>query len=210
MQRDEIISSEMICQRRLWRKFFQPNGRFCCLAFLLPLWRSMLRTTITENAMTDPFPKLLNLSLLVAFPIAWFAPLIRTGLVPEWQMPSWLGGSTLFEADTITVISGLQKLWATDVFLAIAVTFFALVAPILKCVGLALIHFNLLSAATQPVIAALGKLAMADIFILALYVVIAKGIGIGTIEIAWGLYLFTGAVIVSLILSLITRKPDPA
>ena len=163
----------------------------------------------TETAMTDPFPKILNLSLLLVFPIAWFAPLIRTGLVPEWQMPTWLGGSTLFEADTITVISGLQKLWEADVFLAIAVTFFALVAPILKSVGLALIHFNLLSAATQPVIVALGKLAMADIFILALYVVIAKGIGIGTIEIAWGLYLFTGAVILSLILSLLPGKPPP-
>ena len=32
--------------------------------------------------------RLLNLALLIAFPIAWFAPLIRTGLVPEWQMPS--------------------------------------------------------------------------------------------------------------------------
>lgn len=157
----------------------------------------------------SPWIKLLNLALLVAFPVAWFAPLIKTGLVPEWRMPSWLGGSTLFEADTITVISGLQKLWSTDVFLAIAVTFFALVAPILKSTGLALIHFNLLSQATQPVIAALGKLAMADIFILALYVVIAKGIGIGTIEIEWGLYLFTGAVIASLLVSLMPGKTAP-
>ena len=52
--------------------------------------------------------KILNLGLLVAFPVAWFAPLIRTGLLPEWTMPRWLGGTTLFEADTITVISGLQ------------------------------------------------------------------------------------------------------
>lgn len=150
--------------------------------------------------------KILNLGLLVAFPVAWFAPLIRTGLLPEWTMPRWLGGTTLFEADTITVISGLQKLWETDVFLALAVTFFALVAPMVKCVALALIHFGLLSQATQPVIAVLGKLAMADIFILSLYIVIAKGIGIGTIEVAWGLYLFTGAVIVSLGVSLMPKQ----
>lgn len=138
----------------------------------------------------------------MAFPLSWFAPLIRTGLLPEWKMPGWLGGNTLFSPDTVTVISGLQKLWGTDVFLAIAVTFFALVAPMLKCLGMALIQFGLLSSTTKPVMTLMGKLAMADIFILSLYVVIAKGIGIGTIEVAWGLYLFTGAVITSLFISL--------
>ena len=146
--------------------------------------------------------KYINLALVVAFPIAWFAPLIRTGLLPEWQMPGWLGGTTIFSPDTITVISGLQKLWGTDVFLAIAVTFFALVAPMLKCLGIALIQFGLLAPSTKGTITVMGKLAMADIFILSLYVVIAKGIGVGTIEIAWGLYLFTGAVIGSLFVSL--------
>lgn len=155
---------------------------------------------------THSVAKVLNLALVVAFPIAWFAPLIRTGLLPKWEMPSWLGGSTLFAPDTISVISGLQKLWETDVFLAIAVTFFALVAPMLKCVGMALIHFNLLSSHAQPAIAFMSKLAMADIFILALYIVIAKGIGIGEIEVAWGLYLFTAAVILSLIVSLASSR----
>lgn len=146
--------------------------------------------------------KYLNLALVFAFPVAWFAPLIRTGLLPEWKMPGWLGGNTLFSPDTITVISGLQKLWGADVFLAIAVTFFALVAPMLKCLGIALIQFGLLAPSTKGTITIMGKLAMADIFILSLYVVIAKGIGVGTIEIAWGLYLFTGAVIASLFVSL--------
>lgn len=153
--------------------------------------------------------KLLNIALVVAFPVAWFAPLIRTGLLPEWQMPGWLGGASLFEPDTVTVISGIQKLWETDVILALAVTFFALVAPMLKCLGLALIHFRLLSPKTQPTITLMGKLAMADIFILSLYIVIAKGIGVGQIEVAWGLYLFTGAVIASLLVSLLSGKTAP-
>ena len=150
--------------------------------------------------------KYLNLALVVAFPVAWFAPLIRTGLLPEWRMADWLGGSTLFAPDEITVVSGLQKLWETDVFLAIAVTFFALVAPMLKCLGMALIQFGLLSRATQPAVALLGKLAMADIFILSLYIVIAKGIGIGTIGVAWGLYLFTICVMVSLFVSVFGKE----
>ena len=154
--------------------------------------------------------KFFNLALLIVFPIAWFAPLIRTGLLPEWQMPGWLGGTTLFEADTITVISGLQKLWEADVFLALAVTFFALVAPLVKSIGLALLQFGWLNARAAPVLAILSKLAMADIFILALYVVIAKGIGIGQIEIAWGLYLFTACVIASLGLSILEQRRQTA
>lgn len=154
--------------------------------------------------------KYLNLALAVAFPIAWFAPLLKTGLLPQWQMPEWLGGSTLFAPDTITVISGLQKLWETDVFLALAVTLFALVAPMLKCLGMSLVHFNLLSRSAQPAIAKMGKLAMADIFILALYIVIARGIGIGQIEVAWGLYLFTASVIASLIVSLLDYEREPS
>ena len=142
--------------------------------------------------------KYLNLTLLVAFPIAWFAPLLRTGLLPSWTMPEWLGGSTIFAPDTLTVMSGLIKLWETDVFLAVVVAFFALVAPILKCSALALVHFGRLTPAAKPALAWLSKLAMADIFLVALYIVIAKGIGVGTIEVAWGLYLFTACVITSL------------
>ncbi|MCZ8150952.1 MAG: paraquat-inducible membrane protein A, partial [Rhodobacteraceae bacterium] len=49
---------------------------------------------------------LLNLSLLILFPVAWFAPLLRAGLLP------------LFGLSEISVVSGLQSLWATDPALA--------------------------------------------------------------------------------------------
>lgn len=153
----------------------------------------------------EEVPKYANLLLAVLFPVAWFAPLIRTGLVPTVSAPWWLGGDWFSHAG-ISVVSGLQALWEKDVFLAIAVTFFAMVAPLLKCLGLALIDYGLLSKTVKPTIAILGKLAMADIFILAMYVVVAKGIGIGEIEVAWGLYLFTGCVILSLLLSMREAK----
>jgi paraquat-inducible protein A len=150
--------------------------------------------------------KYLNLTLLIAFPIAWFSPLLTTALVPPLHLPVWLGGSKLFEPDTLTVISGIQKLLETDILLALVVTVFAMVAPLLKCLGMALIHFNLLTDAAQPVLTTLGKLAMADVFLLALHIVIAKGIGVGQIEVAWGLYLFTAAVLTSLGISLLTKR----
>ena len=148
-----------------------------------------------------PLVKYANLALLILFPIAWFAPLIRAGWLP------------LFSLNEISVISGLQSLWGTDVFLALLVTFFALFAPYLKTIGLALIHFKLLHRKVVPVLNILGKLAMADIFLVALYITLSKGIGIGKIEVAWGLYLFTGCILASIALGYITemtstsRKP---
>ena len=135
---------------------------------------------------------LCNLSLLVLFPVAWFAPLLHAGLLP------------LFGLSEISVISGLQALWATDVVLALLVTALALFAPYLKTIGLALIHFGLLDDRLRPVLAWLGKLAMADVFLIALYIVAIKGIGVGRVETAWGLYLFTGCILASLAVSALT------
>ena len=138
-----------------------------------------------------------NLALLIAFPIAWFAPLMRAGFLP------------LFSLSEISVISGLQSLWGSDVFLALMVTIFALFAPYLKTMGLALIHFNLLSDKLLPVLAWLGKLAMADVFLIALYIVVAKGVGIGKLETAWGLYLFSVCIIASIAISALTPRILP-
>lgn len=138
--------------------------------------------------------KYVNLALLIAFPIAWFAPLMRAGLLP------------LFGLSEISVISGLQSLWDSDVALALLVTFFALFAPYVKTLGLALMHFGLLSARVKPALSLLGKLAMADTFLIAVYITIAKGIGVGRIETAWGLYLFTGCILIQLLLGLLSPK----
>jgi len=133
--------------------------------------------------------KYLNLALLILFPIAWFAPLLRAALLP------------IFGLDEVSVITGLQSLWETDAALALLVTFLAVFAPYAKTVGLALLHWNLLSPKTLPALEILGKLAMADIFLIALYVVIVKGAGMVTIEIAWGLYLFTACVLASIFIA---------
>lgn len=138
--------------------------------------------------------KYLNLALLVLFPLAWFAPLMRAGLLP------------FFDLDEISVISGLQVLWQKDVFLALVVTFLALVAPLAKVAGLALVQFRLASPRLMPALQMLGKLAMADIFLIALYIVLAKGVGVGRVETAWGLYLFTFCVLASFGLSSLHKR----
>lgn len=132
----------------------------------------------------------INLGLLVAYPLSWFAPLMKAGLLP------------LFGLSEISVISGLQSLWQSDVILALLVTVFALFAPMLKTLGLALIQFGLLDSRALTATHILGKLAMADIFLIALYITLAKGLGVGRIEVAWGLYLFTACILTSLALGI--------
>jgi len=138
--------------------------------------------------------KLANLSLLILFPIAWFAPLMRAGILP------------FFSLNEISIITGLQDLWGKDIFLALIVTFFALIAPIAKVAGTALIQFNKASPRIKPALGILGKLAMADVFLVALYIVVTKGVGVGRLETAWGLYLFTFCVLASYAITLSKPK----
>ncbi|OYX41330.1 MAG: paraquat-inducible membrane protein A [Rhodobacterales bacterium 32-67-9] len=135
-----------------------------------------------------------NLLLLLLFPVSWFAPLLRAGLLP------------FFDLDEISVVTGLQALWEKDVALALLVTFLAVFAPYMKTIGLALVQFRLASPRILGVLHALGRLAMADIFLIALYIVLAKGVGVGRIETAWGLYLFSACILASLAISHLTER----
>ena len=139
----------------------------------------------------------LNLLLLVAFPVSWFAPLARAGLLP------------LFQLDSISVVSGIRALWQSDAVLAALVALFALVAPVLKTLALSAVQFGRLGPRALPVLEILGKLAMADVFLIALYIVLAKGVGVGRVETGWGLYLFTGCVLVSILVTHLTKRRCP-
>lgn len=134
--------------------------------------------------------KWINLLMLALYPVAWCAPLMRAGLLP------------LFGMSEISVVTGLQALWETDLLLAAIVSLFALVAPYVKTMGLALVQFGLVGRNRLPILAVMGKLATADIFLIAFYITIVKGIGIGRIETAWGLYLFTACILASLLISI--------
>lgn len=138
--------------------------------------------------------RIANLVLLILFPIAWVAPLLRAGLLP------------VFFQSEISVLSGIRSLWHTDIFLALVVVLFALVAPIAKALALEALLAGRLPARIKPILFQLGRLAMADIFLIAIYITVAKGVGVGRLEIGWGLYLFTFCVLSSLGLSILAGK----
>ncbi len=125
----------------------------------------------------------LNLALLGLWPVAWWAPLAEAGLMP------WFGGRE------ISILGAVGALWERDVALAVLVAALGMVFPYAKTVALAALHFGLLGPRALPVLAALAKLAMADVFLVALYIVVAKGAGLGYVEAAWGLWLFTACAL---------------
>ena len=137
----------------------------------------------------------LNLSLLVLFPLSWTAPLMRAGLLP------------FFELSEISILSGLASLWSGgEAVLSVLVALFALVAPMAKTLLLALVQLRLADPRLTSLLHLLGKLAMADVFLIALYIVLARGLSFGRVETAWGLWLFTACVLISLALSLTHRR----
>ena len=130
---------------------------------------------------------LVNLTLLILYPASWLAPLARAGLFPF-----------IFSGTEITLFGGVSDLWEADPALAILVALLAIVIPYAKTLALAAIHFNRLGPRALPLIEIIGKLSMADVFLIALYIVMVKGVGIGEVTTAWGLWLFTGCVLTSI------------
>lgn len=161
----------------------------------LPSLPHNLHMEMWISTMTPKWVTYVNLSLLLLFPLAWTAPLLRAGLLP------------LFGLSEISVLSGIAALWDEAPLLAALVALFALVAPYVKTVTLAAIQLGWL-VRKPGWLTWLGRLAMADVFLVALYIVAIKGVGLGRVEVAWGLYLFTALILVSLVLTYLTPEPE--
>ncbi len=130
-----------------------------------------------------------TIGLLVLFPVAWLAPLAEAG----FAMP-------LFGGERISILSGVLELAKSDIFLCAVVAVFAVLIPYMKAVLLVGAQFGHLGHPEfwLKILNAAGKLSMADVFLIAIYVVLIKGIGFGDIEVRWGLYLFTMLVLASI------------
>lgn len=146
-----------------------------------------------------PVLKAVNLAMLVLYPVAWLAPLAHAGILP------------FFTGSELTIIGGIMDLSDSDPMLALLVALFAIAAPYLKTLLLSALHFHLLPPGRwMKLLEYAGKLSMADVFLLALYIVLVKGVGIGHVNTAWGLWLFTGLVLVSFGVAILTGRKAQA
>lgn len=137
-----------------------------------------------------------HVALLALYPVAWGAPILTAGLLP------WFG------QDNISILSGILALLGSDPILGLLIAVLAIIAPFGKTVlGLAslVLDRDILGASVAWL---MSRLAVADIFLISLYIVIAKGVGVGHIQTRWGLYVFTLCVLLSMVLSLI-KRPKP-
>jgi paraquat-inducible protein A len=110
------------------------------------------------------------------------------------------------EVSTYSILGVIQKLFQTnDIFLAVILAIFSVFSPVLKlsfywhASGLKdSKKFN----STLQIIHYVGKFSMAEVFALALIIVIIKSFpGGSTANLEWGAYLFTFSVICSMVVS---------
>jgi len=142
-------------------------------------------------------PRIVTVLLLVLFPVAWLAPLAEAG----FAMP-------IFGGTEISILSGVIELARSDIFLCAVVGIFAILIPYMKTILLIGVQFGQLGAPDKwlKILGLIGKLSMADVFLIAMYVVLIKGVGIGDIIIDWGLYLFTALVLLSIWATWMTER----
>jgi len=150
------------------------------------------------TAFTLVVAKGLALFLIALLPIALYA-----GLFPgAGRSLLWHWVAALTRVVALVIVMGI--------FLALLVTFFAIFTPILKIIGVAMIQFGLMRRKVLPAMEILGKLAMADIFLIALYIVVVKGVHLAKLQTGWGLYLVTFCVLASIFLTHATKKRGAA
>jgi paraquat-inducible protein A len=130
--------------------------------------------------------------LLAALPVAWTAPLFTARVPFLWRQE-------------VSIASGLVELWRLDRLLFLAVLLFAVITPALKAALQIWLWYRAPAGSLGRWgrrLALLGKLAMTEIFLVAVAIVGFKGVGLGEVETGWGLWWLTGVVLAGLALSL--------
>ena len=130
----------------------------------------------------------LLLASLVFVPVTWWLPLFTARVPFLWR-------------HEVSVASGLVELWRLDLLLFAAVLLFSVITPLVKGLALVWVWFRLPIVRARTWLdrlALLGKLSMTEVFLLAVILVGIKGVGIGTVEVSWGLQAFVVAVLLSL------------
>lgn len=154
-------------------------------------------------------------SLIAGFPWHVHVPVLFVGaavaLAFGLTMPVMRVEKAIFWETDYTLITGARGLWDKgERFLAAVLLLFSGVFPVIK---LALLGAMLIlpmrpgpRARLVDLTDAVGRWSMLDVFVVALFIVLARSALIATAEPAPGLYVFCGAIIASMLLSLELRR----
>lgn len=138
--------------------------------------------------------------ILVIFALA-FLPVLFVPLVST-RVP-------IISYNEIALARIAYDLFFIDKFLFFIVFVFGIIFPIGKTSCAVLCWYWADGAGAERchrVLVILGKLSMLDIMLLAIFIVAFKGIGVGTVQVRYGLYLYTLLVLLSYLLTLFLKR----
>ncbi|MDH3474484.1 MAG: paraquat-inducible protein A [Rhodospirillales bacterium] len=155
--------------------------------------------------MTTPHPN--SLAATVRGPdrlLGWLVLVAAVLLLFGWTLPIMTVNKLWFLKERISILEGAAELWQQDSYLFFAViVVFSILFPILK-LALALYLWYRVDARSARLghslgwIERLGRWSMLDVFVVALTVVAIKISIIADVAMHWGIYAFTGAIVLSL------------
>jgi len=153
-------------------------------------------------------PPAISLSALADGPdrwLGWGAILAAVLLVAGWVLPIMTVERLLFLSREISILQGVGELWSEgEGFLAIVIGGFSILLPAVK-LALALYLWFHAEAGSRRLRHALGLLELAgrwsmlDVFVVALLVVAIRTSLIDDVTVHPGVYVFTGAIVLSLV-----------
>ena len=141
-------------------------------------------------------------------PRHWYIPfMILAGiglLTAGWSLPTLKLTKAIFFTDTYSIWAGIMELWKANLhFLALLIFFFSMIFPMAKLLGLMGIWFGSLTLEARRKyldwLELLGRWSMLDVFVVATLIVLIKSKAIVDANAAVGIYLFAGAIFLSML-----------
>ena len=140
---------------------------------------------------------------IMALVTGWFAPILA--IVAYQDVP--VLGQTVFQFESKSIVSALQKLYESgQTVIALVIFLFTILTPVLKSIMLLVVLFsqNLhFSQRSIQVLKAIGKWSMLDVFVIAILVTYftTKSGGATDATLQIGVFYFVAYVIASMILT---------
>lgn len=161
-------------------------------------------------------------SLAVLHPRRWYVPvglLAALGLlIAGLMLPVMRIETLIFWEDNYSIVTGAISLWKNDhPVLAVILFAFSVVFPNVKLAGLLMVWFwPLVESARARIlwwVDVLGRWSMLDVFVVAVTIVLTQSKSFLDADARAGLYVFSGAVVLSMLMTLeverITKKGRP-
>jgi len=137
--------------------------------------------------------------------IGYMIPLCAIALAVSWFMPLMTVKKLWLWEDKVSIASGLVELLEkSELFLFAVILLFSIVFPLAKLAGAYVLWFHVdwygpWARRYASLIRALGRWSMLDVFVVALTVVALNVSIVTNVETHAGIYAFTGAIVVSML-----------